>query len=372
MHILILNWKDITHPLAGGAEVHLHETYSRIAARGHGITLFCSSYDGARPEESLDGMRVLRAGNRFLFNFTAAAHYRSRFRRERFDLIVDDVNLIPFCTPAYVSEPVLTEFHHLIGASVFRDQPLPQAAYVYLAERLSLPLYRSVHSMVHSESTRRELLAHGFSADRLHSAPLGIDHTRYTPSPSARNIRPMIAAIGRLKRYKAFDHLLEAMPAVLNAVPDATLTIAGQGDDRARLERITDTLGIRHAVSFVGHISEEEKVGLLQRAHVVVNTSIKEGWGLTVIEANACGTPTVCSDVPGHRDSVVDGRTGSLYPFGDRQLLADRIVTVLKDDDRRCAMTEAAIRHALQFDWQRTADATLDVMERLVDEQDRH
>ncbi len=366
MNILIFNWQDITHPLAGGAEVHLHETYSRIAAMGHRVTLFCSSYEGAKPTEEMNGITVIREGGRFLFNFVVMKRYFTTFRRMNFDVIVDDVNKIPFYTPSYVNEPVLGEIHHLLGTSVFQETLFPLASYVYLAELASLPMYRKIHFMVHSPSTHQELLSKGFSPERTHFVHYGVDHSLFRPLDIPRSPVPLVGALGRLKKYKSFDHLIEAFVIVRDAVPEAKLVIIGDGDDRPRLMELTERLGLSDRVTFTGFVSEQEKVRWLNTIHVAVNTSAKEGWGLTATEANACGTTTVSSNVQGLRDAVIDGETGLLYDYGNREQLAEKIILLLRDERLRQRLATNAQQRSKEFDWQKGAEKTVEVMEAIV------
>ncbi len=366
MNILIFNWQDLSHPLAGGAEVHLHETYSRIAAMGHNVTLFCSSYDGARPKEEMNGIDVIRQGGRFLFNFVVMRKYFTEFSGKKFDLIVDDLNKIPFYTPSYVKEPVLGEIHHLLGASVFKETIFPLAAYVYLAERASFPMYRKTDFMVHSPSTMKEVKEHGFFPEKIHYVPYGLNHDLYKQTGVPTSPVPLIGALGRLKKYKSFDHLIEAFAIVKKIVTDARLVIVGDGDDRGRLTELSHALGLHDSITFTGFVSEEEKVRWLNTMHVAVNTSAKEGWGLTAIEANACGTPTVSSNVQGLRDAVIDGETGLLYDYGDREMLAEKIILLLRDDHLRNRLAQNALTRSKEFDWQTGAEKTMEVINQLV------
>lgn len=371
MKILLFNWQDLSHPLAGGAEVHLHETYSRIAAMGHQVTLFCSSYDGAKPTEEMNGITVIREGGRFLFNFVVMRKYLTTFRNGGYDLIVDDVNKIPFYTPSYVKEPVLGELHHLLGTSVFQETIFPLASYVYLAERASLPMYRKIHFMIHSPSTQTEVTANGFSPDRIHYVPYGMNHQLFRTTGVLKSSVPLIGALGRLKKYKSFDHLIEAFPIVKKVIPDAKLVIVGDGDDRPRLEELAAKSGVGADITFTGFVSESEKVDWLNRMHVAVNTSAKEGWGLTAIEANACGTTTVSSNVQGLRDAVLDGETGLLYEYGNREQLAEKIILLLRDAALRERLSAAALKRSKEFDWQIGAERTMEVIERVVREKKR-
>jgi glycosyltransferase involved in cell wall biosynthesis len=372
MKILIFNWQDLSHPLAGGAEVHLHETYSRIAAMGHEVTLFCSSYHGAKPTEEMNGIKVIREGGRFLFNYVVMKKYFTTFKSQKFDLVVDDVNKIPFCTPAYVKEPVLGEIHHLLGTSVFKEAFFPMASYVYLAERASLTMYKKIHFMVHSPSTHAELLAKGFSEERTHLVHYGVNHALFRPLGIEKSPVPLIGALGRLKKYKSFDHLIEAFVIVKKEIPAARLVIVGDGDDKPRLMELTNTLGLNDSILFTGFVSEKEKVEWLNKMHVAVNTSAKEGWGLTATEANACGTTTVSSNVQGLRDAVIDEETGLLYDYGNREKLAEKIILLMRDDHLRGRLSANALQRSKEFDWQTGAEKTMNVMEQLVKLRKRH
>lgn len=365
MKILVLNWQDIRNPMSGGAEVHLHEIFKRIAARGHSVTLFCSRFSGAPAEEVIDGIRILREGGRNLFNYRVYPGYLRRFRHERFDVIVDDVNKIPFFTPLFVKEPVAGILHHLFGKSIFSETFILPALYVLGAEWLALRVYRKTPMAVVSESTRQELLANGFNDDLLSLVPNCVDHSLYTPAsqPPKPNL---IGYLGRLKKYKSVEDLLSAFAIVHKEVPDARLVLLGDGDARPSLERVADDLGITTYVEFLGFVSPAEKIRRLHTMNIVVNTSAKEGWGLTVIEANACGVPAIASDVPGLRDSVLHEKTGLLYEYGNIEMLAEKMLLVLRDTSLRSRLSSQAIAWARQFDWEHSADAMLTFLESVI------
>jgi glycosyltransferase involved in cell wall biosynthesis len=366
MRILLLNWQDIRNPLGGGAEVHLHEIFKRIVARGHEATLYCCSFPGARREEVLDGIRVIRQGHRNTFNYLVPFRYWSRFRHEHYDVVVDDINKIPFFTPLYVKEPLVGIVHHLFGKSIFAEVSLPAGLYVNAAERLSFPFYRRIPILVVSESTRREMLAKKFPESNLHIASNAIDHTLYRPLGIAPGTAPLIGYLGRLKKYKSIDHLLQALPIVQREIPDTRLVVIGEGGMRQQLEKRAIELGIAQSTTFTGLVSPEEKVRWLNRLHIMVNPSAKEGWGLTVSEANACGAPAVASDVPGLRDAVINGETGLLYEYGNIRQLAEKIVLVLRDTHLRSRLSSAALKYARSLTWDSSAKIALDVMERAV------
>lgn len=361
LRILVINWQDIRNPLSGGAEVHFHEIFRRVAAMGHPVTLLCSAFAGAAPEEEIDGIRIVRSGSRNFFNFAVPAAYRRLRRRQTFDVVIDDLNKIPFFTPCFVREPLLTIVHHLFGRSIYLEASLLPASYVYWSERLALRIYRRTPFAVVSESTRAELRRLGITSP-IELLPNAVDHDRYGVAPAERSPEPLICHLGRLKRYKSVEHLLRALPLVHAVLPATRLVIVGEGDHRPALEALAGELGIREAVRFTGQVSHEEKVCWLNRAWVAVNPSPKEGWGLTVIEANACGVPVVAADSPGLRDSVQDHETGLLYPYGEIETLAAGLITLLRDRELRERMGEAARRWAGAFSWDESARKALAIL----------
>ncbi len=368
MNILVFNWQDIKNPLAGGAEVHLHEVFSRIAGMGHKVTLFCSSFKGAPREETLDSVKVIRAGGRYLFNFRVPFAYFSRFRRDRYDIVIDDMNKIPFFTPLYVREPLYIITHHLFNKSIFLEVPWLLAMYVYLAEKAGFSLCRSrrMPFIVGSPSTKQELLAGGFSPDHVDIINYCVNHNIHKPDTSSRGPIPLIGYFGRLKKYKSVEQLLHALVIVRKKFPDLRLVIVGEGDNRPALEKLANELLIADVVTFTAFVEEREKVCWMQKVWFAVNTSSKEGWGLTVIEANACGTTVIASNVPGLRDAVKDGETGLLYEFGNVSDLADKMMKLLTDASLRERLSHAAYTWAATFDWDAAAGRTLALLEQRV------
>jgi glycosyltransferase involved in cell wall biosynthesis len=366
MNILVVNWQDIKNPLAGGAEVHLHQVFERIAAMGHKVTLFCSAFPGAPPEEDLNGLRVIRRGGRSFFNFHFLATYRSLLQPMGFDVVVDDMNKIPFFTPSVVREPVYGVTHHLFGRSIFLETNPLLASYVFLMERMAVLSYRRrrIPFIVGSPSTHAELIGEGFPASDVALIHYGVDHRRHVPAIAEKGGAPLIGYFGRLKKYKSIDHFLRALPAVRTAVPGVKAVVVGEGDDRARLEGITASLGLGDMVEFTGFVPEERKVELLQRMWFAVAPSSKEGWGLTVVEANACGTPVIASDVQGLRDAVKEGETGLLYPYGDVEGLTAKILLLLTDTALRARLTANAILWSKEFDWDKAARDTVTLLRR--------
>ncbi len=358
-----MNWQDRLNPQAGGAEAHLHEIFGRIA-RDHQVTLLVSRWPGAPARQQVDGMDVHRAGGRYTFTFAGPWYYRRRLRDQGFDVMVEDLNKIPLYTPLWAQHPLALVVHHLFGTTAFQEARPPLATATVLAELPLGRVYRSVPAMAVSQSTAHDLARRGLDPDRIEVVPNGVDLAWYAPDPSVpRFDEPTLLYLGRLKRYKRVDLVLRALAELERRGLDVRLFVAGAGDQAGRLTAVAGRLGVADRVVFTGFVSEERKRELFRRAWVHVLTSPKEGWGITNLEAAACGTPTVASDAPGLRDSVVDGETGLLVPHGDVGSLADALERLLEDGDLRARMGRNARRFAEGFTWNRSADATLRFLE---------
>jgi glycosyltransferase involved in cell wall biosynthesis len=363
MRILLLNWQDIENPFGGGAEVYLHQIFKRLAAQGHSITLLSCVYPGASAEEEIDGIRVIRRGNRNTFNFRLPIEYGRLFSRDDFTIVIDDINKVPFYTPLFVRRPLLGMVMHLFGTSIFKEASIPAASYVYSAERLALSVYRNTPLVAISESTKRELLSHGFPEKNVFLVPCAVNHATYCRLADVGRTEPVIGYIGRIKKYKSVDHLLRAFAIVLKEIPNAKLVVMGEGDGRPAFQELSRELGIEGSTTFTGFLPTDEKVRMLNRIQLVVNTSAKEGWGLTVTEANACGAPAVASDVPGLRDAVRDGETGLLYEYGNIEQLAEKILLLLRDEHLRSRLSSGALAYAQSLTWDASAKIMLEVIE---------
>ena len=360
----MLNWLDHENPQAGGAELHLRETFSRIAAQGHTVDLLCSGWSGAATRATLDGIQVHRVGSRNTYPFLARRYYARHLRAADYACVVEDINKIPLFSPLWGARRVVALVHHLFGATVFREAPLPLAAAVWLAERPLGPLYRRVPFEAVSESTADDLVARGIPRESIRVIYNGVDSAGLTPDPRARSEVPLFTYLGRLKKYKRVDVIIRAFAQL--GVSAARLEIAGTGDYRASLERLVESLGLSSRVKFLGFISEEEKLRLLRRAWACLLASAKEGWGISNLEAAACGTPVIAANSPGVRESVVDGKTGFLVRPDDPTEMACAMKRLVDSPAVVSQLGQNARKFAEGFTWQRTANETLRHLEEVM------
>jgi glycosyltransferase involved in cell wall biosynthesis len=364
VRILVLNWQDRENPQAGGAELHLHQIFGRLAARGHEIDLLCSGWKGALQRTVLDGIDVYRAGSRYTFQFVVYGHYRRHLASRKHDVVIEDLNKAPLYTPLWKIERLVVLVHHLFGATAFRETSAVLGAVVWLAERPIGWLYRGVPFQAVSESTARDLVVRGVPRSHIRVIYNGVDTDVLTPDYAARSPDPRFVYVGRLKRYKGVDIVIRAFAELADT--HATLEIAGTGDYGPTLEKLVSDLGLKARVRFLGFVTEQAKVTLLRQAWAVVLASPKEGWGITNIEAAACGTPVIASNSPGIRDSVVDGETGILVPHGDVAAMAGAMRTLMASPSLVRMMGEAGRRFAEAFSWDKSADNTISHLEEVV------
>ena len=359
MNLLVVNWQDRLNPQAGGAEIHLHEIFGRLARRGHSVTLLTSGFGGAPRRVHIDDMEVHRVGGRHTFSIAAPQYYTRRLRQRKFDVVIEDLNKVPVFAPLWARTKVMLVVHHLFGATAFQEASVPFAAATWLLER-PLPLfYRRLPVEAVSDSTRDDLVKRGFDAGRITVIENGVDLGFYSTSPDVQRFdAPTVLYLGRLKKYKRVDLIIRAVALLRSRGTTVRMIIAGKGDAFADLSKLAADLGASDLVDMRGFVSEEEKRDLLRRTWVHTLTSPKEGWGISNLEAAACGTATIASDAPGLRDSVRHGETGFLVPHGDVEALAAQIARIASDTALRDRLGAGAHRFAQHYSWERAADDT--------------
>lgn len=358
LRILVVNWLDRENPQAGGAEEHLHQLFGRLARRGHHVTALVSGWTGCAARAELDGIEVHRAGSRYTFSVAGPRYYRRHLADRGFDVVVEDLNKVPLFTRYWADAPVLVVAHHLFGVTAFQAANPLVAAATWLLERPIPRVFRNTRVVAVSQSTRDDLIERGLSGDDIVVIPNGIDVDHYTPGPrEERAARPTLLFLGRLKKYKRVDLVLEAVAELARRGMDVELIVGGAGDQEVPLKELAQTLGIEEHVRFPGFVADPVKLELLRTSWIHVLTSHKEGWGISNLEAGACATPTVASDAPGLRESVVNGRTGILVPHGDVPALVQAISTLIADPDLRFTMGSAARDFAERYSWLASAEA---------------
>jgi glycosyltransferase involved in cell wall biosynthesis len=367
VRILAVNWLDLENPQAGGAEIHFFEIFGRLAAAGHTVTMVTSGWRGAAPRATVRGIAVRRVGGRYSFAVRGRGVVRRALREMTYDVVVEDINKLPLYLPLVTRLPMYVIIPHLFGTTAFREAPWPVATIVWAAELAIPAVYRRAAFHAISDSTRDDLVARGIAADRIRVVYPGVDTARLTPDPGTpRAATPTFLYVGRLKRYKGLETAIRAIAIARRSGVDLRLEIAGQGDDRSRLEQLSRALGLDDGVRFLGFVSEEEKRTLLRRSWATVFPSLKEGWGITNVEAAACGTPALASDSPGLRESVRHEETGLLVPGDDPEALSAGLLRLARDPALVARLGRGGRAFAESLSWDAAAHQTADHLDALI------
>ena len=350
LKILWLNWRCWLNPAMGGAEVFTHEVAKRWAEAGHDVTLFTSKFPNCKCDEVLDGIRVVRRGGKYSVYNKAKKYYERYFSKENFDVVIDEVNTRPFFSPKFVknSEKIVALIHQLAKEYWYYETPFPISYLGYhILERRWLKPYHRIPTVTVSESSRKDLVDLGF--ENVFIVGEGLNF--FPVEKPCENKSPIIVYSGRLKKAKRPNHAIDAFSLVKKRIPNAELWVIGEGYLKEKLMKTAS-----EGVKFFGSISNEERRALTKKAALLINPSVREGFGLNVVEANALGVPCIAYDVPGLRDAVINNETGILVKSGDVKALAEQIVRVLKNDDFRAQLSQNALIYSKSFDWDRVAE----------------
>lgn len=311
----------------------------------------------------MDGVKVVRAGGKYSVYWKAKIYYE-KYLKNDFDIVVEGINTIPFFTSTYIKKPLVGLIFQLTRDVFYKVFPKPIATLAWHAEPLVYErFYQRTVAVVLSNSVKDELIRIGFIPERVFVAEPGVDYEYY--SPGVKTKYPSILYLNRVVPYKNVDHVIKAFKIVKRKIPSAKLYIVGCRGTiyESDLRRLVGRLDLLNSIEFHNFVEGEVKRRFLQTAWVHVLPSTKEGWGISVLEAASCGTPTVAYDVVGLRDSVRHGITGLLVPFNDVYALAAAITEIINDEGLRSRMSQKAREWAMQFSWERTAKTALSALE---------
>lgn len=321
MRFLMLNWRDPENPLAGGAERVTQGYLGALAARGHEVFWFANDFPGAKPETTIDGIRILRRGGIGKSVFDARHWYRSQ---PHFDLVIDQHHGIPWYAPWWCGTNCVAYIHEVLGPIWDAFYRFPKNAIGRTQERWTHWLYRNVPFWTACESTRDDLRRHGVK--NISIIRYGVHTVALPELPPKELDQPLrLIVVSRLAPNKRIDHAIETVRVLLARNVRAHLTIVGSGEIESRLKSQAATLPT-NTVHFTGPLRESDKDALLREAHFLLHTSQREGWGLNVIEGNAMGTPAAVYPVAGLRESTLDNQTGLVSHQETPESLAARLL----------------------------------------------
>jgi len=364
MNILIFEWRDIKNPAAGGSEIYFHELAKRWVKKGNRVTIICGGWKGCIKEENIDGIDIIRTGNALTLYLLAPLTYRKL--KEKPDVIVDVENGIPFFSPLFSKCKRVLHIHHVHKEVWAKQASFPIALIGRFLETKLMPLFYKKSKIITISKSSAETIEKeniGNKEQILGIVNPGIEFYKIKKMQKSKN--PSILFLNRIKRYKGVHILLQAINEI-NKKKDSKLknlevNIAGTGDDLEEMKDFAEKNELKN-VKFLGRVSEEKKQELMQKAWIFVNPSFVEGWGIVNIEANYFGTLVIGSNVNGIKDSVINGKTGLLFDYGNYNDLADKITDLVKNKKVLDKMSKYSKKYSKKFDWNKKSEEYLKLL----------
>ena len=353
MNILILNWRDVHHPKFGGAEIVTMEHAKGWVAAGHRVTWLTAGYSGAKKQSTVEGVQFVRRAGSFTVYLYASLYVLVNTRT--FDVIVDEVHGFPFFSRLFTRKPVVIFIHEIAGEIWDYMFSFPKSAIGKLLERWYFQLYKHCLFWTDAPSTVNELVAQGIPRRQCVAIPCPIPpgYQQYTKINIRKEQRPTYLFVSRVVRMKGIEEVIKAFSFIAREQTGAVLWIVGGGELHyiQELTRMAEEYGVRNHVTFFGNLSEKEKYERMRRAHLLLHASVKEGWGLVVLEAAASGTPAVVYNVPGLRDVVQNDQTGVVIANNSPSDMAREAVKLQEDPIRYRELQKSAKQWAMSLHW---------------------
>ncbi len=370
MNILLLSWRGPGHPNAGGAEISTHEHAKGWIKAGHSVILFTSYYRGAKREEVIDGVTVIRRGSQFFGVHKEAFKWYLWKDHLKFDLVIDQFHGIPFFTPLYVKTKKIA-FIHEVAKKVWKLNQFifPLNVLVYILgitfEQFIFLLYQKISFLTVSESTKKDLIEWGIPGNNITVIHNGI--SKISINLQSKEKKNTIVYLGALAKDKGIEKALQVFSLLNSSGGNWQFWIIGKSDQQylKELKNKGNKLGIVDSIKFWGYVDERKKYEFLSRAHLLINPSIHEGWGLVVIEAAAVGTPTVAFNVAGLRDSILNGKTGVLCKLSP-QVMAQEINKLMEDKKEYDKLSNNAVVWSRNFTWEKATKESLNLIKEVV------
>lgn len=355
----MLNWRDPENPASGGAERVSQGYLSALAKRGHDVFWFANAFKGCSKSTVMDGIHLVRGGGMGTSIVAANRWYQSQ---PAFDLVIDQHHGIPWFAPWWAQTNCVAFIHEVLGPiwSSFYRWPLDKIGQAQ--ERWTHRLYRHIPFWTSCKETELALRAHGIR--QIKRIPYGV-HTRALPNlPEKALAFPIqLITVSRLAPNKRIDHAILTLERLRSNNINARLTIVGTGEEKSRLESLAREQSLTEHVHFTGNVSEKEKDEWLAKSHLLLHTSVREGWGLNVIEANAMGTPSVVYPVPGLTESTEHGQTGRVSKSETPESLAGEIEWLMSQPHIYQTYRKEAWNRSKDFHWDHVLPQACDWLE---------
>lgn len=372
MNILVLSWRGPGHPHVGGAEQSTFEHAKGWVKAGHQVTLFTSSFAEGKDEEILNGVRIIRKGDQILVVRVAAIWWYLFGKHPRYDLIIDEFHGVPFFTPLYAGTKKLA-FIHEVTKEVWRLNPWPwpfnliPATLGTAVEPLIFKLlYKNIPFMTVSQSTKKDLISWGIPKNNITVIYNGITVPKLRSIPSKERLKTLIF-LGAISKDKGIEDAIRVFYLINKTQGDWQFWVVGKANTKylEKLKKLTKKLSLHKKVKFFGFVSDRQKYELLAKAHILINPSIREGWGLVVIEAARVGTPTVGYKVPGLMDSIKNGKTGILCNPKPEDCAA-AVMSLINNMNKYKSLSINCLRWSKKFSWDKSSKQSLKLITKIA------
>ncbi len=364
MRILILNWRDIKNPSAGGAEILTHEMAKQWVSEGHSVIQLSAGFAGAKKTEITDGVRIVRLGLWWNVHVLAFFYYLKSLRK-RVDVIIDEVHGLPFFSVLYAPHKTILFACEVAEKLFFHVFPYPVALIGRSLEKVYFKIYKNTSVIAISNSTKQDLIARGFKKKNITVLPMGLTIPKNLKKlPKEKN--PTIIYLSRINRQKGAEDAIEAFALIHKTFPRACLWMVGSGSEEyvKRVKNKIRNYGISRFVKFFGYVKDAEKFKLLSRSHILIFPSMHEGWGLVIVEAGIMGTPAAVYNVAGVKDVVKNGERGIIVTKNRPDLLSKAIARVLKNDKLYRRLVKKTKTFEEEIGWEKTSKTALSVLKK--------
>ncbi len=357
MNILILNWRDIKNPLAGGAEISLFEHAKYWKSKGAEVLWFTSSFKGAKAKEKIDGIEIIRKGSYHTVHVHAFFRYIGSAKNV--DIIIDNFHFVPFFTPFYAcKKKIIALINEPAKNNWFKNIPFPISVLGFLIEGLFFIFYHDLPFITSSSSVAKELKEYGIGENNIHIIHHGVSVIKLDKKQEKNKI-PTIIYLSQLSQDKGIEDALNAFAIIFKKNKNLVFWVVGKSKDASyerEIKNLTRRLNIVRRVEFFGFVSEKEKFELLSKSLILIHPSVREGWGLNVIEANSVGIPAVGYNVTGLKDSILHMKTGILTKENTPQGLVDSLSLLIEDKDLYEDLSRNAIEWSKNFSWSKAGE----------------
>jgi len=366
MHILILNWRDPKNPKSGGAEIVTQEFAKGWVNKGNDVTWFTSRFTGSKPLESIDGIKIVRTGNYFAVFFYAFLYFMRH--KNEIDIVIDQIHGIPFFTPLYVRKPIIAFIHEVANEIWDYMYPFPINKIGKFLEPLYLSFYKKTQFWTDANSTCEELVGYGIPKKNCTAINLPANNPPLTKLPEKEK-NPTFIFTSRVVPMKGIEEVIRAFFFIVKKDSTSQLWIVGTGD-ASYIEKIKQSIAehkLESHVTFFGRLTNDKKLELMSKAHILLHASVKEGWGLVVIEAASQGTPSVVYNVAGLRDSVKHNETGIVLYENSPQLMAEVSFDLLYNKQKYHLFQKNCLQWAASLTWEKAHKESLDLIEKIIE-----